>query len=94
MSIEKCPRRRTAAARPLPVGLGQRANPALVGAGELEQDAPEFLARVSRTAFLPVDDAHSAVRGRQDVVGPQVAVTGLKHLRRLNPGLQGDELIA
>src|SRR5258708_2679577 len=48
---------------------------------------------MSRAAVLPVDDAYSTVRGGQDVVGPQAAVTGLKHLRRLDPGLGRDQLI-
>ena len=94
MSIEKCPCRFTATEPAgLAVGAGQRAGPARVGAGELEQDTPEFLARVSRTAVLPVDDAHSAIRGCQDVVGPQVTVAGLEHVRRLDPGLQRDQFI-
>jgi hypothetical protein len=80
--------------RRLAVGVGQRADPARVGAGELEQDAREFLARIGWAAVLPVDDAYSAVRGGQDVVGPQVAVTGLNQLRRLDPGLQRDQLIS
>src|SRR6516162_8800778 len=78
----------------LPVCLGQRTGPSWVGAAELEQDTPEFLVRVSQAAVLPVDDAQPAVRGRQDVVGPQVAMTGPNHLRGLDPGLQRDQFIA
>ena len=77
----------------VPVGLEQRADPARVAAGELEQDAAELLARVGRPAVVPVDDAHPAVRGRQHVVGPQVAVAGLPRLRRLDPGLKRDQFV-
>ncbi len=77
----------------VPVGGGESSVPACIGAGELEEHAPELLARVSRPTVLPVDDAHSAVRGRQDVVGPQIAVAGSQRLRWLDPGLQRDELI-
>ena len=65
ISIEKCPRRLTLPGPPAPVRGDQLTGPAGVGASELEQDAPELLARVGRATVLPVDDAHPALGGGQ-----------------------------
>jgi hypothetical protein len=54
----------------VPIGLDQRACPAGVGAGELEEHTSKLLIRISRPAVLPVDHAHCAVRRGQNVVGP------------------------
>jgi hypothetical protein len=76
------------------VGTDQSASTPDVRAGELEQHAAKLMARIRRSAVLPVDDADSTVRGAEDVVGPQVAVTRLQLVGRLDPGLQSAQLVA
>jgi hypothetical protein len=75
-------------ARRFPVGLGQRANPVRVGAGELEHGRTRLLASGQHGPLFSQSMTHTAPSAvGKNVVGPQVAVTGLKYLRRLDPGL-------
>lgn len=69
------------------------AGPARIGRANSNSTHPSSWLRVGRATVLPVDDTDSTIGCPQDVVGPQVLVAGPHTLRRLDPGLQRDQLL-
>ena len=87
------PRHAAGTAR-LDVAAVERARARRIIRAELEQHHCELLAPIGQAAVVPVDHAHSAARRRQDVVGPQVAMTRREVPGRLEQALQRDQLLA